>query len=326
MATAALRCDLAIGDLPIARRTTALTAQAQQPTRSRKNGHSRQPGRVFTRTKTPDSAAGAVMSSISIGELPKGRHFSISNSPNSLIPFVAAGTVWRCPLPTARAFHPFLGSCLGAEMKENRFPLAAIPGVDVIDHVHAEFCDYDGAAKLLKRNLAEEEQAAAEMQSASTKLSAELAGASTSDVAQRSLGAVVDQVREETYAAVGGVRSVGEQAVGRARKAVRKAERRGRTKMKGAKTTARSASSTVKRKAKKPVSRTRGASKGTGSTRNVSRPRGSSTTSRARTSSARKTTRPAARRKTTRPAAGRRTTRPAAPAKTTRSTARRTSR
>ncbi len=167
----------------------------------------------------------------------------------------------------------------------------------------AEFCDYGGAAKLLKQNLAEEEQAAAEMQSASTKLSAELAGASTADVAQRSLGAMVDQVREGTLAAVGGVRAVGEQAVGRARKVVRKAENRGRTKMKRGTTTTRSAASTVKRKAKKkPVtSRTRAASKATrGSTKSVSRPRGSSTTSRARTSSSRKTTGPAARRKSTR--------------------------
>jgi ferritin-like metal-binding protein YciE len=182
----------------------------------------------------------------------------------------------------------------------------------------AEFCDYGGAARLLKQNLAEEEQAAAEMQAASTKLTAELAGASTAELAQRSLGAMVDHVREGTFAAVGGVLSVGERAVGDARKVVRKAEKRGRAKMKRAPTSARSPSSTVKRKAtrkaarvkrKATAARPRGTSKGTRGTRNVSRPRAKTATTRSRTTVARKTTRRPVARKSTRSTARRRSTR-----------------
>jgi hypothetical protein len=172
----------------------------------------------------------------------------------------------------------------------------------------AEFCDYGGAAKLLKQNLAEEEQAAAEMQSAATKLSGELAGASTADIAQRTVGSMVDQAREGTLHAVGGVRAVGERAIGEARKVVRKAEKRGRAKLQRGSTTARRTTSTVKRKAsttkrkatrKATTSRARATSKGTRGTRNASRPRAKSSTARSRTTAARKTTSRPASRKTT---------------------------
>ncbi len=175
----------------------------------------------------------------------------------------------------------------------------------------AEFCAYDGAAKLLKQNLAEEEQAAAEMQTVSTTLSAELAGASAAEVAQRSLGAMVDHVREDAFAAVGGVRAVGERAVGDVRKAVRKAEKRGRAKMKRGTTTGRRASSTVKRKTtrKATASRTRGTSKGMRGTRTVSGPRAKAASTRSRSSSVRKATRWPAAAQRTRPAARRRAAR-----------------
>lgn len=173
----------------------------------------------------------------------------------------------------------------------------------------AEFCKFRGAARLLSQNLAEEEQAAAEMQAAAMKLSAQLAGASTADVAHRSLGSMVSHVREGTFAAVGGVRSVGERAVGRARGVVRRAETRGRERVEGSTTTpkrkAKATKSSAKRKAtrarKTATSRVRGTSKGTRSTRNVSgRPKAESATTRAGSTSGRRTTRPASRRTTAR--------------------------
>jgi ferritin-like metal-binding protein YciE len=200
----------------------------------------------------------------------------------------------------------------------------------------AEFCDFAGAAKLLKQNLAEEEQAAGEMQSAATKLSAELAGASTAEMAQRSVGAMVSHVREGTFAAVGGVMSVGERAVDRARSVVRTAEKRGRKRLgepgsavRSAKTTAKRKAATVKRKAsaskssakrrattakrkatRTATTRTRGTSKGTRTTRSVSRPRAKSSTGRSRSTTARRTaSRPAGRKSTARRSTARRTSR-----------------
>lgn len=189
----------------------------------------------------------------------------------------------------------------------------------------AEFCGFGGAARLLKQNLAEEEQAAAEMQSAATKLSAELAGASIAEVAGRSFGAIVDQAREGTLAAVGGARAVGERAVARAKSVVRSAESRGRSKMKQTRGSASGATSrsgvrkasspsrTTSRKtttasnAKKKAT-TRGASKvGGAKTRNASRPRSNSAGSGSRTTS-RRTTRPSARKSSARSTTRRRGT------------------
>lgn len=126
----------------------------------------------------------------------------------------------------------------------------------------AEFCDQDKVARLLKQNLAEEEQAAAEMQSAATKLGAKLAGASTAAVAGRAVGGMIDRTREGVFATVGGARAVGETAVGGARKALRKAERRGR-KVTAQRKSAASTTRTKGRKARTTARRTASAAKST---------------------------------------------------------------
>lgn len=161
----------------------------------------------------------------------------------------------------------------------------------------AEFCDYDKAARALKQNLAEEEQAAAEMQAAATKLSAKLADAPTTAVAGRAVGAVFDQVREGTMTAVGGVMSVGERAVGRARGALKSAEQRGRGRVGSTRrqtsSTARRASSSA-RKTTATAKRTAGTAKRKSATTarratSAARQTGASTTRRARATTSRTT-------------------------------------
>jgi ferritin-like metal-binding protein YciE len=169
----------------------------------------------------------------------------------------------------------------------------------------AEFCEFDRCAHLLKKNLVEEEQAAAELQSTSTSLSAKLAGASTSVVAGRALGSMVDQVREGTLQNVSSVRAVGEHAVDTARRMVRTAERRGRKKVGQAKSSATSAKRSVKRRAsstrKKATSRSRTAAS--------SRPATTRRRTTATRSAAKRTTRrPASRTTARRSSTGRRTT------------------
>jgi ferritin-like metal-binding protein YciE len=129
----------------------------------------------------------------------------------------------------------------------------------------AEFCDLDGVAKLLSETLAEEEQAAAEMMSASMKLGAKLAGASTTKVATRGVASMFDHARENTFAAIGGARAVTGRAADRvasarrttkakAKASKRKAKSPAKRTTSRAKTTARSASKTAKRKpARKPT-------------------------------------------------------------------------
>jgi ferritin-like metal-binding protein YciE len=154
----------------------------------------------------------------------------------------------------------------------------------------AQFCDLGGCARLLKQNLAEEEQAAAEMQSAATNLGAELAGASPAAIAGRTFGAITDQMREGTLVSLGGAKSVAGRAVGSARKAVRTAERRGRT---------------VRTKtARSTKARTR-----TGKTKTTTRRTGARATTARRKTTARAT---GARRKTTPGRSSTRSRRPAA--------------
>lgn len=171
----------------------------------------------------------------------------------------------------------------------------------------AEFCDFDKAARALKQNLAEEEQAAAEMQAAATKLSAELADAPTTAVAGRAVGAMFDQVREGTMSAVGGVMTVGERAVGRARGALKTAERRGRKRVAASRrkttSTARRTTSTARKTTAKTKTTARKARRATTAT---ARRAGATTTrgtGRASTASRRRTTtaarKPASRPRTT---------------------------
>jgi ferritin-like metal-binding protein YciE len=163
----------------------------------------------------------------------------------------------------------------------------------------AGFCDQAAVADLLSKNLAEEEQAAAEMMSASTKLSAKLAGASAAKVAASAVGSAFDHARENTFNAIGGVRAVAGHAVDRMDSRRKKAK----AKTRKAKTTARRTKTTAKRKvaARKPTKPTRKATRKparkrtTASSRTTKRPTRKSTTARRKTS-ARK--RPVARRRT----------------------------
>jgi ferritin-like metal-binding protein YciE len=165
----------------------------------------------------------------------------------------------------------------------------------------AGFCDQAAVADLLSKNLAEEEQAAAEMMSASTKLSAKLAGASAAKVAASAVGSAFDHARENTFNAIGGVRAVAGHAVDRMDSRRKKAKAKAKTRK--AKTTARRTKTTAKRKvaARKPTKPTRKATRKparkrtTASSRTTKRPTRKSTTARRKTS-ARK--RPVARRRT----------------------------
>lgn len=172
----------------------------------------------------------------------------------------------------------------------------------------AVFCDYNGAARLLKQNLAEEEQAAAEMQVAATKLTAKLADAPLTAVAGRTVGKMVDQVREGTMNTVGGVIAVGDRAVGSARGAVRKAERRGRKKVTSAKrgrtSTSKRATSKARGTAKKAKKTAKRATSKARTTARATARRATSTTRR----TARSSTGPASRRTSARRRSAKRTT------------------
>lgn len=120
----------------------------------------------------------------------------------------------------------------------------------------AQFLGYDACVDQLKRNLVEEEQAAAELQTQSTRLSAELTGGSEFDVARSTGRAMFDQVREGTFVAAHTAVATGARAARRGRKAVDSARERGRASRTGkaktgsrARSTARRATSTAKRKA-----------------------------------------------------------------------------
>jgi ferritin-like metal-binding protein YciE len=177
-----------------------------------------------------------------------------------------------------------------AALKVEHYEIATYRGlVDL-----AEFCDLPKAARVLKQNLAEEEQTAAEAQSAATKLGGELAGASNADIARRAAESAFDQAREHTLVNLGTAKVVGEKAIGEARKVVRKAERRGRTVVKRAQTqrkrTTAKAKSTATRRAKTTTRRAKTtASRAKAATRSTTR-RAKPTTARRRTSTGPKRT------------------------------------
>lgn len=139
----------------------------------------------------------------------------------------------------------------------------------------AELCDLSEVSALLRQNLAEEEQAAAEMLSASARLGAKLAGAPVRKVAQRGGGDVISHAREGAMSAMGAARTV----AGSVGDAIERTERRGR-----------------RATAKRRTSSTRTSSARTGSSARKTTTRAKSTATRgkakakstARTSSSRK--------------------------------------
>jgi ferritin-like metal-binding protein YciE len=153
----------------------------------------------------------------------------------------------------------------------------------------ADFCGYDACAKLLKKNLVEEEQAAAELTGASEKLAAKLTGASGAGVVRRAAGVLLDQVREGTFVATGTAKSVGEFAAKRASDVVEEAEKRGRRAVRSAQARGRAARSTTRRKPVKGRARTTAARKITRKTTRSTNGRRRTPTTRGRTT-ARKTT------------------------------------
>jgi ferritin-like metal-binding protein YciE len=154
----------------------------------------------------------------------------------------------------------------------------------------AEFCDLDGVSRLLKQNLAEEEQAAAEMMSASAKLAAKLAGASTAKVAGRAVGAAIDRVREGALGNLEGARAVAGTAAQRAASRVTGTRSKAR---KAASSTKKKAKSTARKTKSRASSTTRRAASSTRKAASSTRRKAKSTASRTRksaTSRARKAT------------------------------------
>jgi ferritin-like metal-binding protein YciE len=92
----------------------------------------------------------------------------------------------------------------------------------------AEFLGLDACARAFRQNLAEEEETAAELRSASEVLAAELTGAPVTGVVRRAAGSVFDQMRDGAVATAGTARAVGQVATRRTGKMVERAERRGR--------------------------------------------------------------------------------------------------
>lgn len=175
----------------------------------------------------------------------------------------------------------------------------------------AQFLGLQQCARVFRQNLAEEEQAAAELQSAGTRLTADLTGATGPGVVKRAAGTLFDQVREGAFMAAGTARSVGEQAAGRTGKAIQRAERRGRKAVRTA-------------RARGQAARTKSTRKSTGTRRSGSTARRTSGRATSKTTARRRTTsRPAARKTSASRSTTRRTTR--APSRTgARRTTRRT--
>jgi len=152
----------------------------------------------------------------------------------------------------------------------------------------AQFLGLETCARLFKQNLAEEEEAAAELRSAGEVLAAELTGAPTPGVVRRAAGTVFDQMREGAMVTVGTAKTVGGIATRRTGKAIERAERRGRRAVRSAQkrgqTARRKTTRTAKTTARKTAARK--------ATRKTSRPTtGRRTAAGARSrSTARKTT------------------------------------
>lgn len=92
----------------------------------------------------------------------------------------------------------------------------------------AQFLGYDSCVRLFRQSLAEEEQAAAELQSEGARLAAELTGADVAGLARRAGGTLFDTVRQGAFVAAETAKSVGGTATKRAGRVVQRAERRGR--------------------------------------------------------------------------------------------------
>jgi ferritin-like metal-binding protein YciE len=170
----------------------------------------------------------------------------------------------------------------------------------------AAFCGYDEVARLLRQNLVEEEQAAAELTSASERLSAQLTGAGGTGIVRRAAGTLFDQMREGGLAAAGTAKTVGEYAVRRTGEAVDQAERRGRRAVRsaqargrtaraksGGRSTTSRARATTRRKSTTSSGRSRATARGRSTARKTSTSRGGTSRSTARrtTGSRRRTTR-----------------------------------
>lgn len=152
----------------------------------------------------------------------------------------------------------------------------------------AQFLGYGGCVKLFRQTLAEEEQAAAELQSDGARLAADLTGAGGTDLARRAGGTLFDQVREGALVTAETAKTVGERAGKRASKAIRTAERRGRKAVRSAQARGRAS--------KAKASRTATVRKRATSTRKTTGPaRKSSTRKTATRATARRTTRSPAR-------------------------------
>jgi ferritin-like metal-binding protein YciE len=144
----------------------------------------------------------------------------------------------------------------------------------------AQFLGFETCARLFKQNLAEEEEAAAELRSAGEILAAELTGAPTPGVVRRAAGTVFDQMREGAVVTVGTAKTVGGIATRRTGKAIERAERRGRRAVRSAQKRGQAAKRKTTRTAKTAARKT--------TARKATRPR-TTAASRSR-STARKTT------------------------------------
>jgi len=182
-----------------------------------------------------------------------------------------------------------------AGLKVEHYEIASYRGmVDL-----AEYCSLDKVADLLRKNLAEEEQAAAEMMAASNNLSAKLAGAPVRKIATQAFATAFDQAREGTMATVGATIGSARAAAGRVGSAVERAERRGRRVKAGTK---RKTTATRKKASAKRGTATRKAK--------TTARKAKATTRKAKTTAKRKATRsrPAAKRSTARKSTARRRT------------------
>jgi ferritin-like metal-binding protein YciE len=155
----------------------------------------------------------------------------------------------------------------------------------------AHFLGYDVCAKQLMQNLAEEEQAAAELRTASEALAAKLTGAPAPDVMRRAAGTLMDQMREGALVTAGTAMKVGEYATRRTGEALERVEKRGRRAVRSARARGRSARAKTTQKS---TGRARAAGR-----RKTTMARRRPTTARARTV-ARKTPRKTTRRTTAR--------------------------
>lgn len=166
----------------------------------------------------------------------------------------------------------------------------------------AHYLGQEGCVKPLKQNLAEEEQAAAELLSAYETLAAKLTGAPAPEVMRRAAGTLMDQMREGALVTAGTARKVGEYATQRTSEALERVEKRGRRAVRSAQARGRA---TRAKSGRRGTSRARATStrKATRSRTAARRPAARGRSVAARKTSTRSTTRRASSRKTARPRA-----------------------